>query len=469
MADNTTLNSGSGGDTIATDDVGGVKIPRSKIVIGADGSNDGDVSSSNPLPVNDAGGSLTVDGTVTANLSATDNAVLDAIAASVAGTLTVDGSGATQPVSGTVTANLGATDNAVLDAIAASVAGSLTVDAANDGSLNVTIGDGSNTATIRNLASNDALNVSIVDGSGNQVTSFGGSGGTSATDDSAFTAGSGSGTPVMGFASSDTVDAGDTGVLAMDTSRRLIVSPGTALDVSAATVTVSGTVDLGATDNAVLDAIAASVGGTLTVDGSGVTQPVSGTVTANLSATDNAVLDSIDTAVNGTLTVDGSGVTQPVSGTVAISSIGAGANLIGQVNVAQISAGSNAIGNVGLVPRTSGGCTIFRSIDLDESEEQIKASAGQVYWVHAINLANAVRYLKFYNATAASVTVGTTTPVLTLPLPTQGDTNGAGFTFSLPQGLAFSTAITAAATTGVADADTGAPGANEVILNVGYA
>jgi len=43
------------------------------------------------------------------------------------------------------------------------------------------------------------------------------------------------------------------------------------------------------------------------------TQPVSGTVTANLSATDNSVLDSIDTAVNGTLTVDGSGVTQPVS------------------------------------------------------------------------------------------------------------------------------------------------------------
>jgi len=33
--------------------------------------------------------------------------------------------------------------------------------------------------------------------------------------------------------------------------------------------------------------------GTVTVDGSGVTQPVSGTVTANLSATDNAVLDDI--------------------------------------------------------------------------------------------------------------------------------------------------------------------------------
>lgn len=39
------------------------------------------------------------------------------------------------------------------------------------------------------------------------------------------------------------------------------------------------------------------VTGTVTVDGSGVTQPVSGTVTANLSATDNTVLDNIQTAV----------------------------------------------------------------------------------------------------------------------------------------------------------------------------
>lgn len=51
MADNTTLDSGAGGDTIATDDIAGVKFPRGKIVIGADGVNDGDVSSANPLPV----------------------------------------------------------------------------------------------------------------------------------------------------------------------------------------------------------------------------------------------------------------------------------------------------------------------------------------------------------------------------------------------------------------------------------
>jgi hypothetical protein len=51
MADNTTINPGAGGDDIATDDIGGVKFPRTKLVHGADGVNDGDVSKTNPLPV----------------------------------------------------------------------------------------------------------------------------------------------------------------------------------------------------------------------------------------------------------------------------------------------------------------------------------------------------------------------------------------------------------------------------------
>lgn len=49
MADNTVLNVGTGGDTIATDDIGGVKYQRVKPAFGADGSAS-DVSSSNPLP-----------------------------------------------------------------------------------------------------------------------------------------------------------------------------------------------------------------------------------------------------------------------------------------------------------------------------------------------------------------------------------------------------------------------------------
>lgn len=105
------------------------------------------VSNTTPLPISDAGGALTVDGTVTAELSAVDNAVLDTIAAKdfatqttlaainaklVTGTdigdVTINNStgaaavniqdgGNTITVDGTVTANLSATDNAVLDQI----------------------------------------------------------------------------------------------------------------------------------------------------------------------------------------------------------------------------------------------------------------------------------------------------------------------------------------------------------------
>ena len=133
-----------------------------------------------------------------------------------------------------------------------------------------------------------------------------------------------------------------------------------------------------------------------------------------------------------------------------------------------IPAGANLIGNVGLGTRTSGGAGIFRSIDLDEGTlEIVKASAGQIYWIHAINLGSTIRFIKIYNATSG--TYGTGTPVLTFPVPTQGDSKGAGFTLNVPGGIPFATGISIGAGTGVADNDTGAPGANDVIVNLGFA
>lgn len=114
-------------------------------------------------------------------------------------------------------------------------------------------------------------------------------------------------------------------------------------------------------------------------------------------------------------------------------------------------------------PTTTGGCSIFRSLDIDETEEDVKTSAGNLYGYYFGNVATSVRYLKFYNATAANVTVGSTTPVLTFPLPASSSGHIA---FSFPVG--FGTAISVACTTGVADADTGAPSANDVIINCFY-
>ena len=118
-------------------------------------------------------------------------------------------------------------------------------------------------------------------------------------------------------------------------------------------------------------------------------------------------------------------------------------------------------------PHTAGGLSIFRSLDLDETEEDVKTAAGCVYGMWVTNTATTTRFVKFYNATAANVTVGTTTPVITIGIPgnTSDDVSGL---FSSTHGIMFDTAICAAATTGVADNDTGAPGANEVIINIFY-
>ncbi|RPI85377.1 MAG: hypothetical protein EHM42_06765, partial [Planctomycetaceae bacterium] len=143
------------------------------------------------------------------------------------------------------------------------------------------IHDGTTKATVRELGTNDALNVALCDGSGNQVVSFGGgsqyaedaghssgdtgtmalavrndadtslagttldytplqvdsngflkvnikagagSGGTASTDDAAFTAAAGSGTPAMGFVSADAVDSGDVGVIGMLSNRQVKVT-----------------------------------------------------------------------------------------------------------------------------------------------------------------------------------------------------------------------------------------------------
>lgn len=54
MADNVQLNTGTGGSIIASDDIGGFQHQRIKLIHGIDGTNDGDVSRSNPLPVADS-------------------------------------------------------------------------------------------------------------------------------------------------------------------------------------------------------------------------------------------------------------------------------------------------------------------------------------------------------------------------------------------------------------------------------
>lgn len=149
-----------------------------------------------------------------------------------------------------------------------------------------------------------------------------------------------------------------------------------------------------------------------------------------------------------------------------VAALPAGTNNIGDVDLASaIPAGSNLIGRVAIDAQTANGCDIFKSLDLDETEEQVKATAGTLYGWAITNRRTSTLWLKFYNDTAANVIVGTTVPVLTFGIPGNA-TDNVGANMLGGQGIAFGTAITVAATTGFADADTGAPGANELIVNI---
>lgn len=103
MADNTTLNPGTGGDIIATEEIGGAKLQRIKLAIGALDADDGDVSAANPIPVTGTFFQATqpVSGTVNVgNFPATQP---------VSGTVNVGNFPASQAVTGTVTADQGGT------------------------------------------------------------------------------------------------------------------------------------------------------------------------------------------------------------------------------------------------------------------------------------------------------------------------------------------------------------------------
>ncbi len=121
-------------------------------------------------------------------------------------------------------------------------------------------------------------------------------------------------------------------------------------------------------------------------------------------------------------------------------------------------------------PHTAGGLSVFYHLDIDESPtaQEVKATAGCLYKLRITNRTTSVRYVKLYNATAASTTVGTTTPLDVIPVPA----NASDYTVITESfgglGLTFSTALTIAATTGFADNDTGAPGTNDVIVSAYY-
>ncbi len=189
---------------------------------------------------------------------------------------------------------------------------------------------------------------------------------------------------------------------------------------------------------------------------------------ASVSTTISAKLRAIATAIGTGVIARGAGAYDSLTIRFVSASDDPGfASVVSAINTA-----SDPAINVTPTADSADGLSIFRSLDLDETEEAVKATAGNLYKLRITNFATSVRYVKLYNDTVANVIVGTTaSPTLmdTIPVPAGSATVPTVITENYGGlGAAFSVALTLACTTGLADNDTGAPGASEVVVSAYY-
>lgn len=124
-------------------------------------------------------------------------------------------------------------------------------------------------------------------------------------------------------------------------------------------------------------------------------------------------------------------------------------------------AANTKLGATGIMATATGGFTTARYNDLGNTGQVVKASAGQVYNVTAMNTSASARFVKIYDKATAATSSDTPKMVILIP---------AGQTVAVPlnPGLECTAGISVRATTGHADGDTGNPSANDVYVTVCY-
>lgn len=279
------------------------------------------------------------------------------------------------------------------------------------GAVEIKDATGSQRATVRDLAANDALNVAIVDGSGDQITSFGGgtqytegatdttitgtvamwedgsdtvvatsatkplpveiiagagSGGTAAADDADFTAGTTSGTPAQGVYESTptSVTDGDLGTVGITSGRRLKTSATIDAALPAGTnaigkLAANSGIDIGDVD---VTSSALPTGASTSAKQDTMIGHLDGV--EGLLTTIDADTGTVAGAVSGTeMQVDVVGALP--AGTNAIGKLAANSGVdIGDVDVASIAAGDNNIGNVDLASAIPAGTNNIGDVDI---------------------------------------------------------------------------------------------------------
>lgn len=247
-----------------------------------------------------------IQGAVTTSSPTYTTAQTSPLSLTTAGAVRIDGTATTQPISGTVTANAGTGSFTVVQATAANLNATITGTVAATQS-----GTWTNTVT-QATASN--LNATII-----------GTGTAGSPSAGILTIqGNASGTPVP---ISGTVTASNPSV-----STTAAAPPGSATYIGGSTTTAAPTYTTGQ-----MNALSLNTSGGLRVDGSGVTQPISGTITANAGTGSFTVVQATASNLNAT-----------VSGTVT-SNIGTtnGLALDASVNGIIVAQGSTTSGEKG--------------------------------------------------------------------------------------------------------------------------
>lgn len=323
-------------------------------------------------PTNTAAASTTSGQTGSMNLAAVTtasptyaNGTSNFLTLTTAGALRVDGSAVTQPVSGTV-----AFSNASL-AVTQATASSLNATVVGTGTFAVQLSGATN--NINNISGTISLPTGAAI-SANQPTN----------------------------AAIASTTAGQTGNLHMG-----------------AVTTGSPTYTTGQTDP-----LSLTTAGALRVDGSAVTQPVSGTVA--FSNTSIQVTQATAASLNATVVGTGTFAVQATQagtwniGTITtLPALVVGSAIIGKVGIDQTTPGTtNAVTKV-----PSGGAAAEAISPVNSSTPEnshvFKASAGNVFSIAATNLTNTPAYLVLLNVTTAPAD-GAITPLACAPMPASG-------------------------------------------------
>jgi len=322
---------------------------------------------------------------------------INPISLTTAGAIRIDGSGVTQPISGTVTANAGSGNFAVVQATASNL------NATVIGTVTANIGTTNGLALDTTLAAQSMVdNAGFTDGTSRIVPAgyiLDEVAGTALTENDGAAA---------------RIDSKRAQVMVIeDTTTRgqrvtITASNAMKVDGSAVTQPVSGTVtaNIGTTNGLALDATLAKL--TIapgTAIGSNTQAMVGGSVTTASPTYTNGNINPLSLTTAGALRIDGSGVTQPVSGTVTANQGGAPwSQNITQFGGVNISTGTGASGTG--IPRVT-----------VSNDSNILATQSGTWTVQPGNTANTTPWLTTINqgGNSAAVKAASTAAVATDP------------------------------------------------------